>query len=185
MVRSRASQLSQRLFCDFFLFVFFAVSVKWAKSGGGIKIEICHENGRHESSESLDHTVLHRISVRIQPRRRHFTKPLVLKSCFFNRFQSKMTLQNNGCGEMSSSRLDSHRNSVQNGMVERFTAFTATIFVPNFSFYVAATFCPLDGNCKNDQKTKKLREEGQDAAFIIRRHVVFTKLPKRCPKVAE
>ena len=62
---------------------------------------------------------------------------------------------------MPSSRLDSHRNSVQNGMVERFTAFTATIFVPNFSFYVAATFCPLDGNCKNEQKTKKLREAGQ------------------------
>ena len=45
----------------------FAVSVKWAKSGGGIKIEIWHESGRHESSESLDHTILHKISVRIQP----------------------------------------------------------------------------------------------------------------------
>ena len=62
---------------------------------------------------------------------------------------------------MPSSRLDSHRNSVQNGMVERFTAFTATIFMPSFSFYVAATFCPLDGNCKNKQKTKKLRKAGQ------------------------
>ena len=30
---------------------------------------------------------------------------------------------------MPSSRLDSHRNSVQFGMVERFTAFTATIFI--------------------------------------------------------
>ena len=74
-----------------------------------------------------------------------------------------MTFQNKGFGEMPSSRLDSHRNSVQNGMVERFTAFTATIFVPNFSFYVAATFCPLDGNCKYDNNNKRLnREAGQD-----------------------
>ena len=42
---------------------------------------------------------------------------------------------------MPSSRLDSRRNSVQNGMVEKFTAFMATIFVPNFRFYVTATFC--------------------------------------------
>ena len=66
-----------------------------------------------------------------------------------------MTFQNKGFGEMPSSRLDSHRNSVQFGMVERFTAFTATIFVPNFSFHVAANFWPLYGNCKNKQKTKK------------------------------
>ena len=51
---------------------------------------------------------------------------------------------------MPSSRLDSHRNSVQNGMVETFTAFVATIFVPNFNFYAAATFCPLDGNGKKE-----------------------------------
>ena len=56
---------------------------------------------------------------------------------------------------MPSSRLDSHRNSVQNGMVERFTAFMATIFVPNFNFYAAATFCPLDGTGKKEQKTVK------------------------------
>ena len=63
---------------------------------------------------------------------------------------------------MPSSRLDSHRISVQNGMVERFTAFMATIFVPNFDFYAAATFCPLDENGKKEQKTKKLRKVGQD-----------------------
>ena len=62
---------------------------------------------------------------------------------------------------MPLSRLDKHRNSVQNGMVESFTAFTATVFVPIFSFYVAATFCPLDGNCKNDKKTKKLQKASQ------------------------
>ena len=72
-----------------------------------------------------------------------------------------MTFQNKGFGEMPSSRLDSHRNSVQNCMVESFWALTATVFVPNLSFYVTATFCPLDGNCKNEQKTKKLREVGQ------------------------
>ena len=42
---------------------------------------------------------------------------------------------------MPSSRLDSHQNSVQNGMVDKFIAFMATIFVPNFNFYVTATFC--------------------------------------------
>ena len=73
-----------------------------------------------------------------------------------------MTLRNEGFGEMPSSRLDSHRNSVQNGMVERFTAFMAAIFVPNFNFYAAATFCPLDGNGKKEQETKKLRKAGQD-----------------------
>ena len=79
-------------------------------------------------------------------------------------FIENSTFQNKGSGEMPSSRLDSHRNSVQFGMVERFTAFTATIFVPNFSFHVAANFCPLYGNCKNEQKTKKLRKAGQDWA---------------------
>ena len=78
-----------------------------------------------------------------------------------------MTFQNKGFGEMPSSRLDSHRNSVQFGMVESFTAFTATIFVPIFSFYAAATFCPLDGNCKNEQKTKKLRKAGQYHPFLV------------------
>ena len=62
---------------------------------------------------------------------------------------------------MPSSRLDSHQNSVQNGMVERFTAFMATIFVPNFNFYAPATFCPLDGNGKKEQKNEKLRKAGQ------------------------
>ena len=43
---------------------------------------------------------------------------------------------------MLSSRLDSHRNSVQNGMVEKVTAFMTTIFVPIFRFYVTAIFLP-------------------------------------------
>ena len=55
---------------------------------------------------------------------------------------------------MPSSQLDLHQNSWQFGMVKSFTAFTATSFVPNFSFYVTATFCPLDGNCKSRQKIK-------------------------------
>ena len=64
-----------------------------------------------------------------------------------------MTSQSKGFGEMPSSRLDSHRNSMQNGMVERlerFTAFVATIFATNFNFYAAATFCPLDENGKKE-----------------------------------
>ena len=71
---------------------------------------------------------------------------------------------------MPSSRLDSHRNSVQNGMVERFTAFKATIFVPNFSFYVAATFCPLDGNCKNDNKNSKTSRSGSRLGALDRKY---------------
>ena len=56
-------------------------------------------------------------------------------------FIETMPFQNKGFGEMPSSRLDSHLNPVQNGMVEKFTAFMATIFVPNFRVYVTATFC--------------------------------------------
>ena len=78
-----------------------------------------------------------------------------------------MTFRNKGFGEMPSSRLDSHRNSVQNGMVERLTALMATIFVPNFNFYAAATFCPLDGSGKKEQKTKKLRKACQDFIWLI------------------
>ena len=36
------------------------------------KIEKVHENGRRESPEALDHCILHRISVRIQPCGRFF-----------------------------------------------------------------------------------------------------------------
>ena len=78
-----------------------------------------------------------------------------------------MTFRNKGFGEMPSSRLDSHRNSVQDGMVERFIAFMATIFVPNFNSYAAATFCPLDGNGNKEQKTKKLRKAVQDMSSTL------------------
>ena len=40
-----------------------------------------------------------------------------------------MTFQNQGFGEMPSARLASHRNSVQNGVVESFPTLTGTIFV--------------------------------------------------------
>ena len=40
--------------------------------------------------------------------------------------KSTILEQNKGSGEMPSSRLDSHRNSRQFGMVERFTAFIGT-----------------------------------------------------------
>ena len=75
-----------------------------------------------------------------------------------------MIFRHKGFGNIPSSRLDSHRNSVQNGMVERFTAFMATIFLPNLDFYAAATFCPLDGNDKKEQKTQKLQKAGQGTA---------------------
>ena len=47
-----------------------------------------------------------------------------------------MTLQNKGFGEMPSARLDSRRNSVQNGVVESFPALTGTIFVNFFDFCI-------------------------------------------------
>ena len=65
--------------------------------------------------------------------------------------------QSIGFGEMPSSRLDSHRSSLQNGRVESFTAFTNTISERNISLYGATIFCPLDGNRKNKLKIYKLR----------------------------
>ena len=47
------------------------------------KSQKVHENSPRESWEALDHAILHRISARIQPRRRHFAKPLILESQFF------------------------------------------------------------------------------------------------------
>ena len=49
------------------------------------KIEKVHENGRRESPEALDHCILHRISVRIQPCGRFFASSHLGKvdfSCF-------------------------------------------------------------------------------------------------------
>ena len=67
-------------------------------------------------------------------------------------------------GKMSSPRLDSHRNSVQNGMVESFPALTATISV-NFLLFPK---CSL----KNvDRKTHRNRTKGksdQKADYAIR-----------------
>ena len=45
-----------------------------------------------------------------------------------------MTFQNKGFGKIPSAGLDSHRSSVQNGMVESFPAATATIFMNFFDF---------------------------------------------------
>ena len=78
-----------------------------------------------------------------------------------------MTFRNKGFDEMPSPRLGSHQNSVQNGMVERLTAFMATIFVPNFKFYAAATFCPLDRNEKKEQKNYKKKKSGSRIGFEL------------------
>ena len=80
---------------------------------------------------------------------------------------------------MPSSWLDSHRNSVQNGMVERFTALTATIFAPNFSFHVAASLCPLYGNCKNAQKTKIWHENGRHESSEFLDHTILHRISVR------
>ena len=52
----------------------------------------------------------------------------------YEKTHEQMTFQNKGFGEMPSARLDSHRNSVQNGMVESSGHFTGTIFVNFFDF---------------------------------------------------
>ena len=62
---------------------------------------------------------------------------------------------------MPSPRLDSHRNSVQNGVVERFTAFTATIFVPNLNFVCHRHFSPNRRKRQKRTKKTKLRKAGQ------------------------
>ena len=67
---------------------------------------------------------------------------------------------------MPSSRLNSHRNSMQNGMVEKFTAFMATIFVPNFRFYVTATFCRPRFPNTSSQKLSR-RNSVQNAPISI------------------
>ena len=65
--------------------------------GIGIKFLIFHEKGRRESCGALDHCILHRIPVRIQPWGRFFPAParenvifqvsrLVLGSSFINSF---------------------------------------------------------------------------------------------------
>ena len=56
-----------------------------------------------------------------------------------------MTFQNKGFGEIPSARLDSHRNSVQNGVVESFPALMGTVFVNVFDFCIFGQFL--------DQKT--------------------------------
>ena len=57
-----------------------------------------------------------------------------------------MTFQNKGFGEMPSARLDPHRNSVQNGVVESFPALTGTIFVNFLTFAIFRTIFRLGKN---------------------------------------
>ena len=86
----------------------------------------------------------------------------------------KKTVQNKGFGEMPSARLDSHRNSVQNGVVESFPAPTGTIFVNVFDFWFFLTFFasffwqnqqsplnkpPGEGNSQNRQTLSKIEPE--------------------------
>ena len=54
---------------------------------------------------------------------------------------------------MPSARLDSHRNSVQNGVVESFPALTGTIFVNLLTFAIFRTFFRT-GNCTENSKIK-------------------------------
>ena len=62
---------------------------------------------------------------------------------------------------MPSSRLDSHRKSVQNGMVERFTAFMATIYVPNFNCMPPPLFAHLTETAKSSNKLKNFEKRAK------------------------
>ena len=77
---------------------------------------------------------------------------------FFFDFIEKLTFRNKGFGEMPSSRLNSNRNSVQNGMVERFTAFMATIFASNFNCMPPPLFAHLTETAKRSKKLKSFEK---------------------------
>ena len=52
---------------------------------------------------------------------------------------------------MPSARLDSRRNSVQNGVADSFPTVTGTIFVNVFDFYIFRTISgPKNSNRQND-----------------------------------
>ena len=57
--------------------------------------------------------------------------------------KKEMTFQNNGFGKMPSARLDSHQNSVQNGVVVSFPALAATISVNFLTFAIFRTIFRL------------------------------------------
>ena len=60
---------------------------------------------------------------------------------------------------MPSSRLDSHRDSVQNGMLEKLIAFMVTIPVLIFRCYVTAIVCLPDSQkhgCHKNVRAKNL-----------------------------
>ena len=68
---------------------------------------------------------------------------------------------------MPLSWLDSRRNSVEYGMVEKLTDFMATIFVPNFRFYVTATVCrPRSPKTSSSQKRSR-RNSVQNAPIGV------------------
>ena len=74
-----------------------------------------------------------------------------------------MIFRKNCFDEILSSQLDSHRNSVHNGMVEKLNALMATIFVTNFRFYVTATFADPDSQ-------KRRRRKNVRAGILGRMH---------------
>jgi len=60
-LRAVTQQKSSKLFSSSNVF---AVSVKWAKSGGNMKTKTGHEICRRESSKFLNHTMWHKMSYR-------------------------------------------------------------------------------------------------------------------------
>ena len=89
-----------------------------------------------------------------------------------------MTFQNKGFGKIPSARLDSHQNSVQNGMVESFPAATATIFM-NF-----LDFC-FEGVSLGGLSGRSLGNLWEVSTIIEKLSNVLgrlQKVPEKCPK---
>ena len=94
-----------------------------------------------------------------------------------------MTFQNKGFGEMPSARLDSRRNSVQNGVVESFPALTGTIFVNVFDFCIFRTISGPKNHGQNQQAPlKKPPGEGNSQNRQILSKIEPERAPEMMPK---
>ena len=82
-----------------------------------------------------------------------------------------MTFQDKGFGKIPSARLDSHQNSVQNGLVKSFPALTPTIFM-NF-----LDFC-LEGGSLGGLSWRSLGSVSEVSTTIEKWSSVLSRLQK-------
>ena len=94
-----------------------------------------------------------------------------------------MTCQNKGFGEMPSARLDSHRNSVRNGVVESFPALTGTIFMNIFDCCIFCTiFVPKNHGQNQQAPLNKPPGEGNSQNRQILSKIEPERAPEMRPK---